>query len=59
MDYAAKTGQGGEGDPKAKVGKYVPIPDKYETIETTDLEFEIKPGDNDLGTIELKGELKK
>jgi len=51
-DVISKTGAGGPGNTAG--AKYVPIPAKYEKVETTDLEFTIQSPSQDLGTIELK-----
>lgn len=50
----SKTGSGAPGG--AQVGTvYVPIPERYESADSSGLEFEIKSGSNDLGEIKLTG----
>lgn len=51
--------KGSEGEGVVTTGKYVPIPDSYDKAETAGLERSLKSGVNDLGNIELKGDVKK
>jgi len=51
--------KGSEGPGVVTSGKYVPIPDKYEKADTSGLDRTLNSGANDVGTLELTGDVKK
>lgn len=50
---------GSEGPDVVTAGKYVAIPEKYEKADTSGLDRTLNAGANDVGTLELTGDVKK